>query len=137
MRGDRHGVSVETMSSMMKERSYLGLPEPLAVGWPQLTVTLGKGRLSAAPRELLAGQWGPGVRPGAQCAWVLELLGHSRPGLQCSLIPVCLGYTGYTSFIACLGHRAPWVPFTLITTCFSYRLLRPGTSWSECTWVTP
>lgn len=91
MRGDRHGVSVETMSPMMKERSYLGLPAPLAVGWPQLTVTLGKGRLSAAPRELLAGQRGPGGRPGAQCAWVLELLGHSRPGLQCCLIPLCLG----------------------------------------------
>ena len=137
MRGDRHGVSVEAVSSMMKERSYLGLPAPLAVGWPQLRVILGKGPLSAAPRERLAGQRGPGGRPGAQCAWVIELLGHSRPGLQYSLIPMCLGYTGYTLFIACLGHRAPGVPFTLITTCFSYRLLRPGTSWSEGTWVTP
>ena len=51
-------------SSMMEERSYLGLPGPLA-GWqPQMRVTLQKGPLFAAPRELLAGQWGPGGRLG-------------------------------------------------------------------------
>ena len=64
MKGDRPGMTVETQQVFDGRKELLSLLGPLA-GWqPQLRVTLWKGPLSAAPRELLSGQWGLGCRLG-------------------------------------------------------------------------
>lgn len=117
-------------SYMIKERSDSGVSGPLS------TETLEDGLpLSTAPRELLTSQqrsqwqaWGT-VCPGHRAP------GHSRPGIQCFLLSMCVRYSTLCSQDA-VSHSAPWVSCALITTCFSYRLLRLGTAWSACTLVT-
>ena len=56
--------------------------------------------------------------------------GHRTSGLQQIGVTVlsdpCVPGLFWAHFVrSILGHSAPWVPGTLIATCFSYRFLRP------------